>query len=100
VAGQVVTLNDYRAKKRKSPMCWVTFIGRQFIDGKTEKVLRLTVQIEDGDFTKAIDGVRKDGGFYVDDSPLVTWFSPWPCAAIEIRHYEARDMPPHKPPVS
>jgi len=89
----VVKLSEYRRKKSEEQdknVCWVSFIGHPYMDGGKAKTPRLTIEVQDGDYEAVISSVREDGGFYIR-RPLDALFSPWPCAAVEVRYSYARD---------
>ncbi len=83
---QVVNLEDYRPKLEGKP-CIISFIGFSFQTPEGEPMkLNFVVDLENGDYQAAIDAVRENGGVYLESpgKPDVTWFLPWPCAAVRI----------------
>jgi len=87
---RIIKLADYRIGGDGKNLCWVTFIGREFRDNFGERRLQLTIEVPDGNVERTISRVREDGGFYVTEDAVDSWFSPWPCAAVHVRWFYAR----------
>ena len=84
--GPIVSLQEYRDQKPGKGPCWITFIGFPFDDRGHLKTLRLTVETVESEIEGVIRVAQERGGVYFEESPIATWFLPWPCAAVYIRH--------------
>lgn len=84
---KIVNLEDYKSQSTAPrPRC-ITFYGPTFRqeDG-TDKVINVSVHIENGDVIGLWDHVIEQGGIgeTLDDGSYV--FIPYPCAAVEVKN--------------
>lgn len=95
MSDNVTKLSEYRKEVPSNHLCWVTFVGHPFRLNDKEVVHQVTVEISDGNYEALISRVRDDGGFYGKSlSGIEAFFSPWPCAAVLVRHqYAHRETP-------
>jgi hypothetical protein len=84
----VVNISDYSKDQKfdedfEGPMC-ITFYSAKFVDQSgTDRVVNITITVDDGDVFAVLDSIKADGGVGAIRHGVYQ-FVPWPCACMAI----------------